>query len=87
MARGQSLLDEHGVDLLGAVHAPRERELDVGGPARARDEVDRGAARAGSDAVMPGLQREPGLQQGLDEHLSADEIDRILGVPAPRSEA
>src|SRR5438128_9903463 len=62
-----SPLDEDRVHFPGPVDAPGQGELDVGGPARAGDEVDDGA-RPGRRAVpVPGLEEHADLLQRVDE--------------------
>src|SRR5215470_8221534 len=71
----QAAVDEDRMNLLGAVHAARERQLDVGGATRSRDEVDHGAALGRRRALVPRLQREPDVLQRLHECVTIEDGD------------
>src|SRR5260370_13896967 len=60
-------LHEDRMDFLGAVHAARERQLDVRRAARSRDDVDCAPAPGRELAVVPGLQEHTDLAQRLHE--------------------
>src|SRR5438552_1977629 len=65
----------HRAHFLGSVYAARERELDVGRSARARDEVDGGASRGRSAVAVPGLEQDADLAQRFDEDRPVEDRD------------
>src|SRR5262249_50872168 len=58
---------EDRVHFLGPVNPACQGELDVGGPARARDEIDDGARGGGGGRSPPGPRKKPRPGEGADE--------------------
>src|SRR5712692_9189759 len=52
-------LHKDRMDLLRPVHPPRERQLDVRGPARPGDEIDHAPAPSLRRTVVPSLEEHP----------------------------
>src|SRR5262245_24477413 len=66
---------EDRVHFLGHVNPACQGELDVGRPARPRDEVDDGARAGRNPIAVPGLEEHADLVQRLDERCAIEERD------------